>query len=165
MTGALDELEKSYALVQAAKAEVTTRVVAQENAALKVDQVLAQLAAHVESVAGGSDSIITSAGMETKASRSTPIIPSPPQGLTAKPGKHDGEISLSWRAIFNARSYTIDSTTDPANADSWTHVGIATSASKEVTGLKSGTRYWFRVAAVNSIGQSGWSEPAVRVVP
>jgi hypothetical protein len=54
---------KPLPLVQAAKSEVTTRVVTQDNAGTKVDQVLTQLASYVESVAGRNDTLITSAGM------------------------------------------------------------------------------------------------------
>jgi len=41
-----------------------------------------------------------------------------------------------------------------ANPASWTHVGIATSASKVITNLISGKRYWFRVAAVSAGGEA-----------
>ena len=70
ITTALDELTQAFALVQAAKSEVLTRVVTQENAEAQLDQGLTKLAAYVESVAGTDHSLITSAGMETKASRS-----------------------------------------------------------------------------------------------
>ena len=63
VTTTLDELSQAFALVQAAKSEVTTRVVTQDNAGTKVDQVLTQLASYVESVAGRNDTLITSAGM------------------------------------------------------------------------------------------------------
>ena len=58
VTAALDELSQAFALVQAAKSEVTTRVVSQDNAGAKVDQALTQLAAYVESVAGRDDTVI-----------------------------------------------------------------------------------------------------------
>jgi len=119
----------------------------------------------VESVAGRSETIITSAGMETKSVRSSPTLPSAPQGASAAAGEHDGEIIGSWSPVSKARSYIGESSLDPANATSWTHVGIATSASKIINGLKTGTRYWFRVAAVGAGGQSGWSEHATKVVP
>ena len=164
-TAALEELEKAYALVQAARSEVATRMAAQENAETKLNQTLTQLAGYVESVAGKDDTLITSAGMETKAAASTPTLPSPPQGVSAAAGDHEGEIDLSWKPVANARSYTIESSIDPATATSWTHVGIATSASKAITNLTSGKRYWFRVAAVGAGGQSGWSEHATKVVP
>ena len=66
----LDDLEKAFALVQAARSEVTTKTVTQDNAEAKLDQTLTQLAGYVESVAGKDDTIITNAGMETKAAPS-----------------------------------------------------------------------------------------------
>ena len=165
ITAALDDLTQAFALVQAAKSEVSTRVVTQDNAEARLDQGLTKLAAYVESVAGKDDSLITSAGMETKASPSAPTIPGVPQALTATAGEHEGEINLAWKAVSNARSYTIESSQDPASAASWTHVGIATSASKLIANLTIGKRYWFRVAAVRAGGQSGWSEHATKVVP
>src|SRR5690349_10120608 len=165
VTARLDELDKAFGSVQAAKSEVSTRVVSQENAQGEVDQILTQLAGYVESVAGRDDTLITSVGMETKAFRSTPTIPGEPQSAGAVAGTHEGVILLSWKPVPNAKSYTIESSTDPATPTSWIHVAIATSAAKSITNLKSGTRYWFRVAAVGAGGQSGWSEHATKVAP
>jgi hypothetical protein len=165
VTAAVDNLAEAYALVQSARSEISTRVQTQENAETKLNQVLTQLAGYVESVAGQNDTLITSAGMETKASASAPIPPNVPQALAAAAGEHEGEMILIWKAVSNARSYTIESSLDPATPASWTHVGIATSASKAVSGLTSGKRYWFRVAAIGAGGQSGWSEHATKVVP
>lgn len=165
VTTALDELAQAFASVQSAKSEVATRVTTQDNATAKVDQALTQLAGYVESVAGKDDTLITSAGMETKASRSTPTLPAVPQALSAAAGEHEGEIDLFWKPVAKARSYTIEASLDPATAASWTHVGIATSGSKSIGNLTSGKRYWFRVAALSAGGQSGWSEHATKVVP
>lgn len=165
VTTTLEELAKASASLQSAKSEVATRTVAQDNAEKKVNDALTQLAGYVESVAGKDEGIISSAGMETKAARSAPSVPLPPQALSATAGTHEGEINLSWKSVPNARSYTIESSIDPATATSWTHVGIATSSSKVISNLKSGTRYWFRVAAVGVMGQSGWSEHATKTVP
>jgi ribosomal protein L12E/L44/L45/RPP1/RPP2 len=165
VTASLDALTQAFSMVQAAKSEVTTRVVTQDNAAARVDQDLTKLANYVESVAGKDDSLITSAGMETKASPSAPSMPGVPQAVSANAGEHEGEIDLFWKAVPNARSYTIEASNDPATPSSWTHVGIATSASKLIANLTSGKRYWFRVAAVSAGGQSGWSEHATKVVP
>ena len=165
VTTRLDQLEKAYALVQSAKSEVSTRVVTQDNAEADVNQILTQLAGFVEAVAGRDDTLITSVGMETKASRSTPTSPGEPESVGAVAGTHEGVILLSWKPVPNAKSYTIESSTDPATPTSWTHVAIATSAAKAINNLKSGTRYWFRVAAVGAGGQSGWSEHATKVAP
>jgi hypothetical protein len=165
VTANVDDLEKAFAAVQAAKSEVTTRVGIQDNAETRVEQALTQLAGYVESVAGKDDVLITSAGMEIKTSRSTATVLSPPEGLSANAGDHEGQIELFWKGIPNARSYAIEASTDPATPNSWVHVGIATSASKTISNLTTGKRYWFRVAAVGAGGQSGWSEHATKVVP
>ena len=165
VTAALDDLEKAFASVQSSRSEVATRVGIQDNAETKVDQILTQLAGYVESVAGKDDTLITSAGLEPKTSRSTPTLPTAPQGLSATAGDHEGQIDLSWKGVPNARSYVIESSVDPANATTWTHSAVATSASKVISNLTSGKRYWFRVAAVGAGGQSGWSEHATKVVP
>ena len=165
ITTKLDDLDKAFGLVQAARSEVSTRVGVQDHAEAEVDQLLTQLAGYVESVAGRDDTLITSVGMETKTARSTSTTPSEPQALSAAAGNQEGVIMLSWKPVPNAKSYTIEASTDPANAASWTHVDIATSATKAINSLKSGTRYWFRVAAVGAGGRSGWSEQATKVVP
>ena len=165
VTARLDILEKAFGSLQAAKSEVSTRVGTQDNAATEVDHILTQLAGYVESVAGQDDTLITSAGMETKASRSAPTIPDEPESVGAVAGTHEGVILLSWKPVPNAKSYKIESSTDPAEPTSWTHVAIATSAAKAINNLKSGTRYWFRVAAVGAGGESGWSEHATKVAP
>jgi hypothetical protein len=165
VTAALDALEGAFAQVQASRAQVTTLTVTQDTAEAKLDQILTQLAGYVESVAGKDDSLIASVGMEIKAAPSTPTLPSIPQSLSAAAGDHDGELLLSWKPVANAKSYIIESSTDPATVTSWEHAGVATSASKTISDLKSGTRFWFRVAAVGAGGQSGWSEHATKVAP
>jgi hypothetical protein len=165
VTAALDALEEAFAQMQASRAKVTALTVTQDNAEAKLDQTLTQVAAYVESVAGRDDTLITSVGMELKSSPSTPTLPSVPQAVTAAAGDHDGELFLSWKSVPNAKSYVLESSTDPATVTSWEHAGIATSATKTITGLKSGTRFWFRIAAVGAGGQSGWSEHATKVAP
>lgn len=165
VTAHLSALEQAFNQVQTARSEVTTRTATQVNAEAKLDQMLTQLAGYVESVAGKDDTLITSVGMELKASRSTPTLPSVPQALSAAAGDHDGEILLSWKPVPNAKSYVVESSTDPATITSWEHAGVATSSTKTISGLKSGTRFWFRVAAVGAGGQSGWSEQATKVAP
>jgi len=44
-------------------------------------------------------------------------------------------------------------------------VGTSTKSTTTIDGLTSGTRYWFRVAAVAALGQSGWSDPATKIAP
>jgi hypothetical protein len=164
VTAAVDEVETAFGQVQSAKSEVTTRVAAQEIATKKLDSLLSRLGSYVESVAGSDNALIASAGMEIKGARSVATIPTAPQGLSAAPGEHDGEIILSWKTLPNAYSYISEFSLDPAT-NSWTQLGVATAASKAIGNLTSGKRHWFRVKAVGAAGESGWSEHASKVVP
>ena len=165
VAASLSTLEQAHTSLQAAKADVKARTTAQGDAEAKVNLVLAQLAAYVESIAGHDETIITSAGLTSKSSRSAPTVLSPPKGLSATTADHDGTIELSWKKVPNARSYTIQFSPDPPTPESWTHAAIATAAFSMIDKLTSGKRYWFRVAAVSAMGQSGWSDPATRIAP
>jgi len=165
VTTAVDELETAFGRVQSARSEVTTRVGTQDTAEKKLDQLLTRLGNYVESIAGTDETLIASAGLEVRGARSSATVPTVPQGVTAAVGEHDGEIILSWKAVPNSYVYIIESSLDPANGATWTHVGIATAANKAVGNLTTGKRYWFRVKTVGAAGESGWSEHASKVVP
>jgi len=165
VTSFLSTLEQAHTLLQTAKADVKAKTTAESDAETKVDRILTQLAAYVESIAGSDEKIVTSAGLQTKIARSAPSFVSAPTGLTTTVGDHDGEIDLSWKKVANAKSYTVQFSPDPPTPESWTHANIATASSARIENLTSGKRYWFRVAAVGAMGQSGWSEPATKIAP
>jgi hypothetical protein len=166
ITAALDAANNAFNAAQAARQEAKAKTSAQNDADDIVSGLMAQLAAHVESVAGGDESKIRSAGMDTKATATTTTtIPTPPENVSATAGDRDGEIDLSWEAVSGAKSYVIQMSADPVTATSWGHSSVSTKSSQTIDGLTSGTRYWFRVAAVNGVGQSGWSDPAMKIAP
>ena len=92
--------------------------------------------------------------------RSTPTttVPRAPSGLKAAPG--DGEVALSWRVPDDGGSaikyyeYNID------GGERWISTG-GKFTSYTVTGLSNGETYRFRVRAVNSVGHSLESKPAI----
>jgi hypothetical protein len=91
--------------------------------------------------------------------------PAVPPALAATAGDHDGEIDLSWDTVAGAKSYVIEKSPDPPTPTSWAHAGVSTKSKMTISGLTSGTRSWFRVAAVGPSGQSGWSDPATKIAP
>jgi hypothetical protein len=95
----------------------------------------------------------------------TPTPPSPPRVLVATSALHDGEIDLSWDMVTGAMTHVIEKSPDPPTATSWTHAGVSIKSEMTISGLTSGARYWFRVAAVGTSGQSGWSDPATKIAP
>jgi len=165
VAASLATLDEAYKAHLVAKADARTKANVADDAEIQLDSHLRKLAAYVESIADKDETIIASAAMQTKATRTTPSTLPAPGALSASAGNHEGEINLTWRKVDNARSYIIQISPDPPSVDSWGHAETVTLASKTIQNLTSGKKYWFRVAAIGSLGQSGWSEPAKRVAP
>jgi len=166
VTTAAGELETASNAAQAARLEAKRRTAAMGHKEDDLDQLMTQLGAYVESVAGGDEALIMSAGLEMRSDRTTDSsAPAAPETLTATTGNHEGEIELSWDTVRGARSYIVERTTDPQTAASWIQAGVSPRSSLIVEGLDSGKRYHFRVAAVTLNGQSAWSNQAVKVAP
>ena len=165
ITASLATLDEAYKAHQIAKADARTKAGVAGDAESQVDSQLRKLAAYVESIADTDETIIASAGMQTKAVRTTPSTLTAPEALSATAGSREGEIDLTWKKVGNAKSYIIQMSPDPPAADSWGHAETVTVSYKTIQNLTSGKKYWFRVAAIGSLGQSGWSEPATKIAP
>lgn len=165
VNAAVNAYDAAFADSLAARQEVKTRNSDLEAKGVVLDQLMLQLAGHVESVAGADDKLIHSAGMDTRAAASPSAVVDAPLGVSATAADHDGEIDLSWARVVRAKSYLIEKSPDPPTPNSWAHAGVSTKSSKTMSGLTSNTRYWFRVASVGPLGQSGWSDPVTRVAP
>jgi Fibronectin type III domain len=162
---AADALATAHADAQAARQAALTKTSILHDKTDALMQVLRQTASYIESVAGDDETKILSAGVNVKSATTvTPTITTP-TGLSATMGDHEGEIDLSWDKVKSAKSYVLERSADPPTSTSWAHEAVALKSSATVNGLTSGTRYWFRVAAVTSGGQSGWSDPAVKMAP
>jgi hypothetical protein len=83
----------------------------------------------------------------------TPTAPSIPTNLVATRG--DRQITLNWSAVAGATSYRVYRTlTSGAQTTTYTSTQ---SPSLLDTGLTNGTTYFYRVSAVNEVGESGKS--------
>jgi hypothetical protein len=166
VTTSINEAESAAAEAQQARQTAKEKTSIQNQKEEALERLVSQLAAYVESVAGDDPQLILSAGMDTRLkSVAATETPKQPQGLSAGAGDRDGEIDLSWDKLTGAKSYVIERSVDPPTDTSWIHAGVSTRSTFTVGGLISGTRYWFRVAAVNANGQSGWSDPAMKIAP
>jgi titin len=91
-----------------------------------------------------------------------PWAPTGLQGAVAPAtGMGSGEVKLSWTAPTDPGAapitdYVIEYSTD---GSSWGRIvdGVSTATTSTVTMLTNGTRYSFRVAAVNEVGDGDWS--------
>ena len=165
ITAGVNDLDGAYTTTQSRKQGVKTAVADQTTKEDALDQLISQCGSYVESVAGNDETLIMSAGMDTRAPASASTVPDTPSAQVATIGDRDGELDLSWDTVPGARSYVIQQSPDPPGATTWTHAGTSTKSSTTITGLTPGTRYWFRVAAIGASGQSGWSDPATKIAP
>jgi len=165
VTTSINDLSAAFTAAQAARQTAKEKTSDQNAKEDSLNRVMQQLAAYVESVAGDDQSKILSAAMDTRSVSVAGSEPaSQPQALTPTEGDHDGEIDLTWDKVPSTKSYVIEKSTGPQPTD-WVHAGVSTKSAFTAAGLTSGSRYWFRVAAVNNNGQSGWSDPATKIAP
>ena len=83
-------------------------------------------------------------------------IPAAPTGLSASPG--NAQVSLSFTGSSGATSYNVYRGTTSGGETS-IKTGLTTTSYTD-TGLTNGTLYYYKVAAVNSAGTSGYSNEA-----
>ena len=98
------------------------------------------------------------------------VAPPPPNGapyavtgLAATAGA--SQVSLSWKAVSGATSYSLYRTAESGNEPATASVTGITGTSYVDTGLNEGTTYYYRVVAVNSSGSSGFSTEAYATTP
>lgn len=161
----IDELQTAYDDAHAARQEAKARTTALNEKEETLDRTLSQMTAYVESIAGDDVEKIQSAGLDVRSTASPSGTLSAPESLNASQGDMEGEIDLHWDRVERARSYVIEQSADPATDVSWKHAAVSTRSQATIDGLTSGAKYWFRVAAVSPQGQSGWSNPAVKIAP
>ena len=84
--------------------------------------------------------------------------PSPPTGVTPKPG--DEEVTISWDTASGATSYNIywAYTSGVSKADYEDKISTITTTSYLHTGLTNGTTYYYVVTAENDYGESDESD-------
>lgn len=88
-------------------------------------------------------------------------IPAVPTEFKTCKANSETSVYLEWGAVSTAVSYDIEYTTEKRyfdGSDGTTTVTGITTTQYEKTGLEGGDEYFFRIRAVNSSGESGWSE-------
>ena len=121
-------------------------------------------ASYVQSESKGDKAKILSANLDVRAAKTlTGDLPAPLDFL-ATMGDRPGEMDIVWSRVKGSKSYILQmSPADGARA--WTQAAVVTKSKETVTGLTSGTRYAFRVAAVGTAGQSPWSDESIQMAP
>lgn len=87
-------------------------------------------------------------------------IPSVPGGITTCRASSATSVYLEWSAVTNAKSYDLEYATKREYLDGSNNTTQKTGIEfthYDLTGLESGSEYFFRVRAVNGKGHSTWS--------
>jgi hypothetical protein len=85
--------------------------------------------------------------------------PDAPTRMRILSTEFEGTVRLRWKRPVRRCTFTIQTTTAPTATRGWKHAAISLRQTCDVKELKSGAKYWFRVAATNAHGQGPWSQP------
>lgn len=103
---------------------------------------------------GGHDALL----FKVTPTSATPTAPVAPTGIAASAG--NTQIALSWGNVVNASSYNLYRATTTNGQGTTPYRTNLTNTSFTDTGLTNGTAYFYKVTAVNSIGESPRSAEA-----
>lgn len=162
-TGTTD-LDDAYDNAQQARLDWIDKSNIQSSNEADLDQLLTQLGNYVDNTANGDANIIMSAGMSTAAAPSPAPVPAQVIIQTVTDNS-SGKLDMKWQTVQHAKTYEVQQNTDINDPSKWAQIGLPTKTKFLVTGLTSGTKYWFRVKAIGTAGEGPWSDPYVKYAP
>ena len=113
----------------------------------------------ITTLTGGDPAALLEAGVGVAKTKQPVGQPSAPTLMRVVSTESEGAVSLRWQRPVRRCTFLIQMTTAPAATRGWKQTAISIRQSCTVTGLKSGQKCWFRVAATNAHGQDPWSQP------
>lgn len=150
---ALDELSAAY---QAALDGGKTAKANQRTKEAALDDLLRPLKNYVNEIANGDEGIVLSSGFQA-SKIPEPIGPLPQVvNVVGKGGDGDGSVTLSWKSVYGAKSYTIETSDNGTNFSYLT--AVSRTRNVKIEGLVEGQFYWFRVAALGAAGLGPFSD-------
>lgn len=158
VTAAANVLAEKAQEARTARLAAVTATAEQDDAAVKLDGLLTQLGNYVETIANGNKDTIRSAGMSVRAEPTRATALPAPVIRKAEVGGQSGSVELTWLPLAGAKVYVIEHTADMTGQSGWTNGADFTRQRGSVSGLTPGVRYLFRVAGVNPVGKSPWSQ-------
>ena len=164
LTEGAHELEDAYNAAQAARQAAKMKTSIQDERSAELDSVLTLLAFYVENSSDGDKAKIESAGFSVR-NPPAPIGTLPaPVDLQVAPSEHAGTADVAWKPVRGANAYCIERAADAPALD-WGVIGTSTKKEASLNSMVSGTKYWFRVAAIGAAGQSAYSDPVPLFAP
>jgi hypothetical protein len=116
----------------------------------------------VDDLADGDPAIITNAGLISRLLYTPRSALGEMTKVTGKPGAHEAEAILSWKAVKGATAYAVEVcfTSDSLDGPSWTALANSNRRTRVIKAPAPGAQILARVAPVRGDGtQSAWSAP------
>jgi hypothetical protein len=151
--------------IAALQAQVDGELMDLEHLGKELDQMLTDEAVTIQKASGGDAAVILSTGAEVQAERVPTGAPGQVLNLVVRAGGNDGELEARFKRDERARSYEVQSTSNPNAPETWEHEGVVMRARMTIQDLESGKKRWVRVRALNSFGAGPWSDPGCAMVP
>jgi hypothetical protein len=164
VTTAADNLETARHEAIVARNIAKTKTLVQNQRQDEMRMMLRGLAAYVENVSGEDEALISSAGMSTKSPATSGGVGAMVESVVFTTGDSEGEVDYVWHNN-GGLSYIIERSLQATPNATWTQIKTVTKSKGTLTGLASGQRLWFRVAAIGPDGQGPWSDISTCVVP
>jgi hypothetical protein len=173
----IDDLQTTYtAALNRGKEEVEARRVSLETLLADVTA----LGVYVQSASGGDAGIIMSAGMDVRKPPTRRNSLGDLVNVVLRYTGKSGTAGIKWKPVKGAVAYNIQQyaeqpvtsapntqpTIEESNSWDWENALTTSAAKGLISGLISGTKYWFRVQAVGPNNTtSGWSNPSSIIAP
>jgi hypothetical protein len=157
---ATDDLEAAYNTAQVG-GQLDTATMYEKEAAW--DTLVTALGNYVDNIAQGVQTIILSAGMETKRLNTPVGIPARVVNVSAT-SVASGELLVKWKSVYGARAYLGYIKIEGEDDSEYQLLIKVTRAKATVTGLTSGTKYVVVIEAIGSAGTGALSDTATSVV-
>jgi len=159
-----------YVLAVGKASDGTTADTIAKNARRKELQELLTLQAFdCSRISAGNMEKYATTGYAAKDTAGTPVgeLSATTEILFRDYGKNNGQLVPDWAPVGNARTYTAQVYTDPANPEASKLAEVTVNPSKaEINNLPRGTQVWVRVRANGGSTNVGpWSDPANKIVP
>jgi hypothetical protein len=159
-----DGLEVLYNEAHAARLASKSKTSELDLFSAAADLLVANLASYVDAASKGDAQIIETSGFAVR-STPTPVGELPaPTDLQVTPSEFAGSADVKWKSTRGAVSFTVERAEDATNLD-YAVIGNCTQKQVSLNSMVSGKKYWFRVAAIGSAGQSAWSDPVPLFAP
>jgi len=146
------EVESLKTALKAALAERSTKMKAMRDHTTST-------ASALMAATGGDPVALLAAGLGIVKDRQPVGVPGAPGQMRVIFTDYEGRVRLRWKRPVRRCVFRVEMTTDRTVRTGWKQATTCVKQTCDVTGLPSGRKYWFRVAASNAHGQGPWSQP------